>query len=132
TTRYESAGGGTETSTERRIIFSPEIAGRRIGSARPEWQVFGDAMARAWPERAGKVQFSDAAAIRAEIARAIPLYRGIETLARKGDQVQWGGRTLYADGRFATPDGKAHFTPIRPRLENGLLEATDRATTFRL
>ena len=37
TTRYESPGGGTETSTERRIIFSPEIPGRRIGSARPEW-----------------------------------------------------------------------------------------------
>ena len=31
TTRYESPGGGTETSTERRIIFSPEIPGRRIG-----------------------------------------------------------------------------------------------------
>src|SRR3954462_13269958 len=52
TTRYESIGGGTETSTERRIIFSPEIPGRRIGSARPEWQVFGDVMARAFPERA--------------------------------------------------------------------------------
>ena len=35
TTRYESPGGGTETSTERRIIFSPEIPGRRIGSASP-------------------------------------------------------------------------------------------------
>jgi molybdopterin-dependent oxidoreductase alpha subunit len=131
-TRYESAGGGTETSTERRIIFSPEVAGRRIGSARSEWQVFGEVMARAWPEHANKVQFSDAAAIRAEIARAIPLYRGIETLARKGDQVQWGGPTLYADGRFATPDGKAHFTPIRPRLENAPLESTETPTTFRL
>jgi anaerobic selenocysteine-containing dehydrogenase len=42
TTRYESPGGGTETSTERRIIFSPEIPGRRIGSAKPEWWVFRD------------------------------------------------------------------------------------------
>ena len=35
TTRYESPGGGTETSTERRIIFSPEIPGpsHRIGAA---------------------------------------------------------------------------------------------------
>ena len=24
-TRYEQTGGGTETSTERRVIFSPEI-----------------------------------------------------------------------------------------------------------
>jgi molybdopterin-dependent oxidoreductase alpha subunit len=112
-TRYESEGGGTETSTERRIIFSPEIPGRRIGSARPEWRVFGDAMARAWPERASSIRFESAAAIRAEIARAIPLYGGIETLSVKGDQVQWGGRALYADGRFATPDGKAHFAPVR-------------------
>jgi predicted molibdopterin-dependent oxidoreductase YjgC len=112
TTRYESEGGGTETSTERRIIFSPEIPGRRIGTARPEWQVFGEVMARACPELAAQIRFKDAAAIRAEIARAIPLYQGIETLKAKGDQVQWGGRTLYADGRFATPDGKAHFAPV--------------------
>ena len=44
-------GGGTETSTERRIIFSPEIPGRRIGSAKPEWWVFREVMARAVPER---------------------------------------------------------------------------------
>jgi molybdopterin-dependent oxidoreductase alpha subunit len=112
TTRYESAGGGTETSTERRIIFSPEIPGRRIGSARPEWQVFGDVMARVHPGRAGQIQFGSAEAIRGEIARAVPLYKGIDTLKAKGDQVQWGGPTLYADGRFATPDGKAHFAAV--------------------
>ena len=43
TTRYESPGGGTETSTERRIIFSPVVRGRRIGrtatNARCHWQV---------------------------------------------------------------------------------------------
>jgi predicted molibdopterin-dependent oxidoreductase YjgC len=116
TTRYESEGGGTETSTERRIIFSPEIPGRRIGSARPEWRVFGDAMARAFPDRAPRIRFDSAASIRAEIARAVPLYAGIETLRAKGDQVQWGGRTLYADGRFATPDGKAHFAAVSPRV----------------
>ncbi|MFN8002679.1 MAG: molybdopterin-dependent oxidoreductase [Acidobacteriota bacterium] len=33
TTRYEQPGGGTETTTERRILFSPEIPGRRIGEA---------------------------------------------------------------------------------------------------
>jgi molybdopterin-dependent oxidoreductase alpha subunit len=112
TTRYESEGGGTETSTERRVIFSPEIAGRRIGSAKPEWWVFGEAMARVRPNRANYIRFDSAAAIRDEIARAVPLYKGIETLKVKGDQVQWGGRTLYADGRFAMPDGKAHFAPV--------------------
>ena len=111
-TRYESPGGGTETSTERRIIFSPEIPGRRVGSAQPEWWVFREVMRRAWPERAQLVGLEDAAEIRREIARAVPLYAGIETLAEKGDQVQWGGRTLFADGRFATPDGKARFSVV--------------------
>ncbi|MPY89403.1 MAG: FdhF/YdeP family oxidoreductase [Luteitalea sp.] len=126
TTRYESPGGGTETSTERRIIFSPEIPGRRIGEAKPEWWVFGEVMARARPDQGDRIRFRDAAAIRHEISRAIPRYRGIEKLAAKGDEVQWGGRTLFADGRFATLDGRAHFSVValRPR---------DRgAGTFRL
>ena len=55
---------------------------------------------------------SDAASIRQEIALAVPLYKGIDTLEAKGDQVQWGGPTLFADGRFATPDGKAHFAEV--------------------
>ena len=114
-TRYEAPGGGTETSTERRIIFSPEIPGRRVGSARPEWWVFREVMARAAPERTQQIGLTDTVAIRKEIARAVPLYAGIEALEAKGDQVQWGGRTLYADGRFATADGKAHFTAVSPR-----------------
>lgn len=114
-TRYESPGGGTETSTERRIIFSPEIPGRRIGSAQPEWWVFREVMARTRPQDRHLAGLNDAAAIRQEIARAVPLYRGIETLNAKGDQVQWGGPTLYADGHFATPDGKAHFAAISLR-----------------
>ncbi len=111
-TRYESPGGGTETSTERRIIYSPEIAGRRIGSARPEWWVFRDVMLRTKPEQAHLVGLADAESIRREIALAVPLYRGIEALAVKGDEIQWGGRILYADGRFATPDGRAHFAGV--------------------
>ena len=115
TTRYETRGGVTETTTERRVIYSPEIPGRRIGSAQPEWWAITEAAARARPEIADRIRFRDTAAIRAEIALAIPLYQGIETLAAKGDQVQWGGRVLYADGRFATADAKAHFAPVGPR-----------------
>lgn len=131
-TRYESVGGGTETSTERRIIFSPEIPGRRIGSARPEWQVFGEVMARAFPERGARIRFESAEAIRAEIARAVPLYQGIERLRAKGDQVQWGGRTLYADGRFATPDGKAHFSPITDKTAELAANAQKNVLSFRV
>jgi predicted molibdopterin-dependent oxidoreductase YjgC len=114
TTRYESPGGGTETSTERRIIFSPEIPGRRIGSAWPEWEVFGEVAARVRPELAHALRFASSQQIRDEIGKTVPLYAGIETLARQGDQVQWGGPCLYADGRFATPDGRAHFSVATP------------------
>ncbi|HVT46522.1 MAG TPA: FdhF/YdeP family oxidoreductase [Vicinamibacterales bacterium] len=109
-TRYESPGGGTETSTERRIIYSPEIPGRRIGSAKPEWWVFREAMRRVRPDLGeDRIGLSDAAAIRHEIAQAIPRYAGIETLQAQGDQVQWGGPVLFAGGKFATPDGRGHF-----------------------
>src|SRR5262249_34959446 len=50
TTRYEIAGGVTETSTERRVIFSPEIPGPRINEARSEWEVFLDLARRVKPE----------------------------------------------------------------------------------
>lgn len=113
-TRYEQPGGGTETSTERRIIFSPEIPGPRIGEARPEWEIFQQVAARTAPERAHLITFPDAEAIRAEIARVNPTYAGIETLRKAGDSVQYGGRILYRDGQFKTADGKGHFTPLAP------------------
>src|SRR5262249_39865959 len=134
TTRYESPGGGTETSTERRIIFSPEIAGRRVGHARAEWEVFGDVAARVRPDRADRVHFRSSLAIREEIARTIPLYAGVERLQGERDSVQWGGPRLFADGRFATPDGRAHFTPVTPRPrrtgEDSFLLSTRRGKQF--
>jgi molybdopterin-dependent oxidoreductase alpha subunit len=114
TTRYESPGGGTETSTERRIIFSPEIPGRRVGSTKPEWEVFGAVAARVRPDRAAAVRFASSQAIRDEIGRAVPLYAGIERLGKEGDQLQWGGERLFEDERFATPDAKAHFSVVVP------------------
>jgi len=108
-TRYEQAGGGTETSTERRILFSPEVRGRRIGESRSDWEILTELAARTHPERAEKIRFEDGAAIRAEIGRLIPMYAGIETLARKGDQVQYGGRWLAPGGNFPLAGGRAHF-----------------------
>jgi molybdopterin-dependent oxidoreductase alpha subunit len=117
TTRYEMPGGGTETSTERRILFSPEIRGRRIGEARPEWEVLLEVAAKARPERAAALLNADmkgTPGVRREIAKAQPLYAGIETLAKKGDAIQWGGPRLGEDGRCATPDGRARFSPVAP------------------
>ena len=115
TTRYESPGGGTETSTERRIIFSPEIPGRRIGSARPEWWVFREVMARALPERARiSSALEDAAAIRREIARAVPLYAGIERLSAQG-RLRCSGADAASTPTAASPRPTAAPTSRRSR-----------------
>jgi molybdopterin-dependent oxidoreductase alpha subunit len=113
-TRYEQSGGGTETTTERRIAFSPEIRGPRAGEARSEWQIFVDVARRVDPERADLVSFASGDEIREEIARVVPSYAGVETLRETGDAVQWGGPMLCADGDFPTPDGRAHFAVVAP------------------
>lgn len=133
-TRYEQRGGGTETSTERRVIFSPYIPGHDVGEARSEWESLL-ALARALkPEHYERVHFEDAAAIRADIERAVPAYRGIAALAKQGDQFQWGGPHLCAGRRFPTADGKAHFQPVRPppaRAQQGaFVLATRRGKQF--
>ncbi len=128
-TRYEQRGGGTETTTERRIIFSPEIPGPRPGEARSEWEIFQEVAARVHPERKRQVTFKDAQAIREEIARVNPTYAGVETLRKQGDMIQYGGPLLYVDGKFKTPDGKGHFSALQPpelRLPEGMFALSSR------
>jgi molybdopterin-dependent oxidoreductase alpha subunit len=120
-TRYEQRGGGTETSTERRILFSPEIPGRRIGETLPEWEIPMRIAERVRPKVAHLIHFDDAQAIRNEIAQAVPSYEGIQRLSKAGDQIQWGGERLCetrdADGQavieFPTSGGRARFSVIK-------------------
>jgi molybdopterin-dependent oxidoreductase alpha subunit len=112
TTRYEIPGGVTETTTERRVIFSPEIPGPRIPWARSEIAVFLDLARRVRPELAGLLRDDGTAAIRAEIARVIPQYDGIQHLAKAGDHFQYGGARLCEGWRFPTPDGRARFSAV--------------------
>jgi molybdopterin-dependent oxidoreductase alpha subunit len=112
TTRYEIPGGVTETSTERRVIFSPEIPGPRIGEARSEWDVFLEIARRVRPEWTDKLTFPGTGAIREEIARAIPVYEGIQNLKKQGDKFQYGGSMLCAGWKFSTVDGKARFKAV--------------------
>lgn len=117
-TRYETAGGGTATSTERRIRFSPEIEGPRIAEARPEWRIPIDVARAVRPELARHFAWSGPAEIRVEMARAMPMYAGIEQLVAAGESVQWGGARLFADGFTRMPGGRARFTPVPvPRIE---------------
>ena len=128
-TRYEHAGGVTETTTERRVVFSPFIPGHSIGEAREEWRIAIDIAKAARPEASAQIDYADAAAIRADIARTIANYRGIETLARKGDQFQWGGARLCEGGEFPLPDGRARFVYSEApdtRLSAGRFHLTTR------
>ena len=113
-TRYEQRDGGTETTTERRIAFSPEIPGPRVGEARTEWEVYVDLARHVDPDRADLVSFTSGQEIRDEIARVVPMYAGIERLRESGEAVQWGGTRLCDGWTFDTPDGKAHFATIVP------------------
>ena len=133
-TRYEQRGGGTETSTERRIIYSPEIPGPRPGEAKDEWEVPVLAARHADPVRAmSYFSWRDTQDIRNEIDRVCPTYKGIANLQKKGDQFQYGGPRLLVD-RFLTPDGKGHFSPIELPEEKvpagSFLLATRRGKQF--
>jgi molybdopterin-dependent oxidoreductase alpha subunit len=133
-TRYEQRDGGTETTTERRIAFGPEIPGHQVGEARSEWEIFVDLARRVDPDRAHLVAFESGRQIRDEIARVVPAYAGIETLRAIGDSVQWGGSRLCEGGNFPTPDGKAHFVAVEPANasvpEGSFLLSTRRGKQF--
>ncbi|HVK57506.1 MAG TPA: FdhF/YdeP family oxidoreductase [Candidatus Kapabacteria bacterium] len=110
-TRYEQDDGGTETTTERRIIFSPEIP-RQVGEAKAEWKILRELAARCYPERANLLGCETGWAMREEIARVVPFYNGFQHLRKTGDAYQYGGPHLCADWKFPTSDGKAHFKPV--------------------
>ncbi|HEV2176619.1 MAG TPA: FdhF/YdeP family oxidoreductase [Terriglobia bacterium] len=111
-TRYEERGGGTETSTERRIIYSPEIPGPRPPESRDEWEIPVMVAHKFDRERAARIfPWRDTQDIRDEIDRVCPTYKGIANLCKKGDNFQYGGPRLLAD-RFLTADGKGHFTAV--------------------
>ncbi len=133
-TRYEQRGGGTETSSERRVIFSPEIPGPRPEEARDEWEIPLLVARAVNPEVAGKAfGWNDAQDIRNEIERVCPTYQGIAALNKKGDNFQYGGARLL-ENTFPTPDGKGHFSAIEvPRasgMEGEFVLSTRRGKQF--
>jgi len=127
-TRYEQDGGGTETTTERRIAFSPEIP-RQVGEAKAEWKILRELAAVTHPERAHLLKCETGQAIREEIAQVVPFYYGVQRLAKTGDAFQYGGLHLCAGNKFATADGKAHFRAVPlPNLDRapGAFEVSTR------
>ncbi len=110
-TRYEQDDGGTETITERRIVFSPEIP-RQVGEARAEWKILRELAAATSPDRAHLLGCETGWKMREEIARVVPFYDGFQKLNQTGDAFQYGGPHLCADWKFPTSDGKAHFKAV--------------------
>jgi molybdopterin-dependent oxidoreductase alpha subunit len=133
-TRYEHRGGVTETTTERRVVFSPFVEGHECGEAREEWWIVL-AIARAALGADGPALGCESAAeIRAEIDAVIPKYRGIAALQKQGDQFQWGGPRLCEGGKFRTPSGRARLElrplPARALAPGELWMSTRRGKQF--
>jgi len=135
-TRYEQAGGGTTTTTERRVRFTPEVPGRRIAEARAEWEILAALGRRACDgARAAGFAFADAQAVRNEMERVMPLYRGVAGLQRAGDSFQYGGALLCEGGVCSElPGGRARFTmivaPPAARAPDEFLVTTRRGKQF--
>jgi molybdopterin-dependent oxidoreductase alpha subunit len=113
-TRYEQRTGGTSTSTERRIRFTPEIPGHKIGETLPEWEIPTLIGRKSMPNGDKLFPFNDTQTIREEMSRVMPIYQGIEKLTQEGDQLQWGGPQLYREGFTTMPANRAVFTPLEP------------------
>ncbi|HEV8184771.1 MAG TPA: FdhF/YdeP family oxidoreductase, partial [Chthoniobacterales bacterium] len=110
-TRYEQDDGGTETSTERRVMFSPQIP-RQLGEAKAEWKILRELAATVAPARAHLLRCETGQQIRDEIAQVVPYYEGVQHFRETGDAIQYGGRHLCEGGKFPTPDGKGHFRAV--------------------
>jgi molybdopterin-dependent oxidoreductase alpha subunit len=133
-TRYEIPGGVTETSTERRVIFSPCIEGGPVEDARSEADVMLELARRVRPDRADRLHPTTTAEVRAEIAEVIPTYDGIQHLSRTGDQFQYGGRLLCVGGVFKTSDGRGKLSAVLPGVvdvpADSVLVTTRRGKQF--
>jgi len=129
-TRYEQDDGGTETSTERRVMFTPELPrpDSQIGEARAEWKILRELAARTHPERAHLLGCETGWAMREEIARVVPFYDGVQHLRKTGDAFQYGGPHLCVDGICPTPDGRARLraVPLPAAREAGVFHVSTR------
>ncbi len=96
-TRYEHPGGTTETTLERRIIYSPEIHGSQAGESKCGWQIFTELSKIHHAELNPCEQLVDAHSIREEISAIVPRYQTVGVLKEKGDSIQWGGSRISSE-----------------------------------
>ena len=94
-------------------MFSPEIEGRRIGEARPEWEIWLDLARRVRPDLRLQLSYPSTQQLREEIAQVVPAYDGIQRLQKTGDQFQAGGRHLCEN--WVSDGGRQGAFPCRCR-----------------
>jgi len=115
------------------VMFSPELP-RQIGEAKAEWRILRELADAVDPRRASALGCESGPAIRAEIARVVPTYDGIQFLKNRGDAFQYGGAHLPAGWQFPTRDGKAHLSagplPSRERPAGTFVVSTRRGKQF--
>ena len=109
---------GTVTETDRRVQFMNKAVEAQ-GEAKPDWMPFCE-LAKLM-SYGDKFTFGSAEDIFEEIRKVIPTYTGIsyERLKKAGG-IQWpcpsedhpGTDTMFADGKFKTPDGLGHFQVV--------------------
>ena len=125
-TLYEQKDGGTLTSAERRVMFSPEMS-REVGETRSHWRIFLQIAQTVNHKRAMQLGCTTGEAIREEIAQVIPAYHGIQYLQNVGDAFQAHGPRRCDNWQFETHDGTAHFqlaTVSQARRRRGWFEAS--------
>ena len=123
-TRYEIPGGVTQTSTERRIMFSPEIEGRRIGEARPEWQVFTEIAGRVRPDLCrAKFRFRTRRRSATKSPGSCrPTPASASASNRRSGPVR--GPHLCAGWDFPTTNGRAAFSMVSSRMPRSRRECS--------
>lgn len=128
---------GTFTNTERRVQRVRKAIDP-VGDSKPDWQIICD-LAKEMDAKG--FDFETPAEIMAEIATVQPNYGGVSYKRLERGSLQWPcldekhpGTPLLHKEKFATPDGKARFTPLGYREvteqvddEYPLILTTDRS-----
>ncbi len=85
-TRFEQKGGGTTTSADGDVWFTPEIPQISAGDARPGWEIAGLLAAATQPELG--LAWAESWDVRREIASTIHGYAGVDRLRAPGDHLR--------------------------------------------
>ena len=127
-TRYEQRGGGTETTTERRIAFSPEIRGPRRARRAASGRSSSTSRAASIPSAPHLMRLRVRRRRSATRSRAsCPSTRGSRRCAPPATRCSGaaGGSARAATSR--PPDGRARFVPVVAAVDRDVPDGMFRA-----